>query len=348
MPGIVIQPLTGAEPLAAPWQALEQRAGGSFFQSWTWAGCCAAERFAGGAVLRAGADGLALLGQTRTWRGRQFWLGESGNPAWDAVFVEHNGPLLARPELLGECLRALLKAAPRLRLSGVDAAHLAAAQAAGVVRVLDRQPAPFIDLAALGPAPESYFASLSANTRAQIRRSDRAYAALGPLTLRRAESLDEALAFLDALAVLHQATWTARGKPGAFANPRFTAFHRALLARALPRGESDLLRIAAGPATIGYLYNFRYRGRVLAYQSGFDYAAAPPHGKPGLTCHHAAIARARQDGLLAYDFLAGGSRYKTSLANASVTLHWLEVARRGSLAAAGMLLRRRLAAGAAA
>ena len=275
--------------LAADWRALEARAGASFFQSWTWIGCCAAERFAGATLLRAGDAGLALLGRSRSWQGRQFWLNESGDPAWDANYIEHNGPLLADPALLPACLRILLASGRLLRLSGVSDAHLAAARAAGVVRLLHSQPAPFIDLAASGTAPDGYLAGLSPNTRYQLRRSDRAYAAAGALTLRRAETLSEALEFLAALAVLHQAAWTARGRPGAFANPAFVRFHRELLARAMPRNEVDLLRISAGEQVIGYLYNFRHRSRVLAYQSGFDYAGAGPHGKPGLTCHHAAI-----------------------------------------------------------
>jgi CelD/BcsL family acetyltransferase involved in cellulose biosynthesis len=129
---------------------------------------------------------------------------------------------------------------------------------------------------------------------------------------------------LDRLAVLHQAHWTRRGKPGAFAGPAFRRFHRALLARAVPRGEADLLCIAAGGREIGYLYNFRFRERVLAYQSGFDYATAGAHEKPGMTCHHAAIEAALAEGMDCYDFLAGAQRYKSSLAGAEVPLHWLE------------------------
>jgi CelD/BcsL family acetyltransferase involved in cellulose biosynthesis len=332
--------------VAAAWQALEARAEGSFFQSWTWVGCLAAERFADPVLLRAERDGrvvgLALLNRA----GDRLWLGESGNPALDAIYVEHNGPLLEHgaADLLPACLHALLRApglslGPRLRLSGVDAAQLAAAEAAGAVRRLHSDPAPFVDLAALGAGEGAYLASLSANTRYQLRRSDRAYAAAGPLDVRRAAAPDEALDFLDALARLHQATWTARGRPGAFANPAFLQFHRALLARAVPRGEAEVLRIAAGAGVVGYLYNFRHRGRVLAYQSGFDYAAAPLHGKPGLTCHHAAIALARREAMSRYDFLAGDGRYKTSLANAAATLHWLEVAPRWS--AMGVLHRLR-------
>ncbi len=347
MPRITLLPAADPEALAADWQALETRAAASFFQSWTWTGCLAAARFTRPLALRAEQDGelraLALLNQTRA----RTWLGESGDPAWDAAYIEHNGPLLAQgaEPLLPDCLRALLAGGRILRLSGVDDAHLAAARAVGVVRLRRSHTAPYADLAALGDADGAYLASLSANTRYKLRRSERAYAALGPVTLRRAAALDEALVFLDALAALHQATWTARGKPGAFANPRFRQFHRALLARAVPRGEADLLRISAGPQVIGYLYNFRYRDRVLAYQSGFDYAAPahakpghakPGHAKPGLTCHHAAIEQARRDGVARYDFLAGDDRYKTSLGHAAVALHWLDVARRWSLAGLAM------------
>ena len=166
---------------------------------------------------------------------------------------------------------------------------------------------------------------LSANTRQQLRRSDRAYAAIGPLALRRAESVAEAHQFLDALASLHQARWNERGRSGAFAGPFFRRFHRALIERGLPRGEIDLLRIAAGQQVIGYLYNFRYRGHALAYQSGFDYLHADKHQKPGLTCHHAAIRQYLADGIDRYDFLAGDDRYKRSLSTGMAVLHWLEI-----------------------
>jgi len=73
----------------------------------------------------------------------------------------------------------------------------------------------------------------------------------------------------------------------------------------MPAGEIDLLRIAAGDQTIGFLYNFRFRNRVYAYQSGFDYSVSHPHQKPGLTCHHLAIEMYRRQGLEVYDFLAG-------------------------------------------
>lgn len=340
---LTLVPPRDLDAVGEEWRALEARAAPSFFRSWTWVGCRAAERFPDPWLLRAERGGrtvgLALLNRRRL----RLWLGESGEAALDRVFVEHNGVLLAAEaaDLLAPCLAALLACRRPVRLAGVDAAHLAAAREAGTVRVRRESPAPYVDLAALGPAPEAWHAGLSANTRQQLARSRRS---LGPVTLTRAATVAEAWAFLDALAGLHQATWTARGRPGAFADPAFRRFHRDLLARAVPRGEAELLRIDGAHGPIGYLYNFRYRGRVLAYQSGFDYrgggkAARPNHAKPGLTCHEAAIAQARAEGALVYDFLAGADRYKTSLANAAVPLYWLDAAATAS--AAGLALRLR-------
>lgn len=315
-------------------------------------GCQIEARFPRPVLLQAGPDeaptALALLNRAPSFRAAEkLLLGESGDAALDAVFIEYNAPLLARGHeaMLPACLHALLTrpVAPHrqprgrsLRLSGVDDAVLQAARAAGAVRVLRSRPAPRVEFAALGSGADGFLASLSANTRYQLRRSLRRYEALGPLRVQRAATLAEALAFLDALVRLHQAAWHARGQPGAFANAALLRFHQALLARAQPRGEAELLRIAAGGHVLGYLYNFVFRGRVSAYQAGFDYAAAGPHQKPGLTSHCLAIEMYRREGRHSYDFLAGDDRYKTSHANAVTMLHWLEVVPRWSWRLFGM------------
>jgi CelD/BcsL family acetyltransferase involved in cellulose biosynthesis len=151
----------------------------------------------------------------------------------------------------------------------------------------------------------------------------RAYAALGELTLRRAATAEQAHAHLDALAALHQQSWTARGEPGCFAHPFFARFHHALIDRGMPRGEIDLFRITAGEAIVGLLYNFRHRGRSLAYQGGFAYGLGGRHAKPGLTSHVMAMQFCLEAGLDAYDFLAGEDRYKTSLSGETTMLHWV-------------------------
>jgi len=327
--------------LGPRWRALEARANCSFFQSWTWTGCLAAERYSSPVLLVAsehGRDKVLGLFNRRSVLPELvcLWLGESGDRTLDSIFIEHNGLLTeegAAGRLISDCLNAARIApigltkplfARRLMLSGVLNAGLTT-EAASAGRLLRTRAAPFVDLAALRRSGVDYLSALSANTRQQLRRSDRAYAAIGPLSLRRADSISEAHQFLDSLAALHQARWTQRGSPGAFAAPFFRRFHRALIEHGLPRGEIDLLCATAGEQVIGYLYNFRYRGQALAYQSGFDYRAADKHQKPGLTCHHAAIRQCLADGLDRYDFLAGDDRYKRSLSTGTDVLHWLEI-----------------------
>jgi CelD/BcsL family acetyltransferase involved in cellulose biosynthesis len=309
--------------LEAAWRELETKADISFFQSWTWTGCLFAERFTRPLLLRAERDGVVVaLGLFQ--RGLlSLHLGETGVAARDTIYIEHNGLLRARDGApsIADLLRAILRQGViprRVRLSGVDTAHHAAASEVGG-RIVARRAhvAPMVDLSVRG---RDWIAGLSANTRQQLRRSTRAY---GAPIVERAQTVAQAHDFLDALAALHQKTWRQRGLPGAFAEPFFRRFHRELIARGLPRDEIDLLRVHADGATIGYLYNFRHRGHVLAYQSGFDYAAARGAQKPGMTCHQLAIDMYAAAGAQIYDFLAGDHRYKRSLANGQTRLYWL-------------------------
>ena len=338
---------SGLMALEAQWRAFGAAAGASFFQDWTWVGCLAAERFPDPVLLevRDGGELVALALFNRRvslLRGDALYLHESNDPVLDAIFTEHNGPLMmARPDgeqvaLLARLFQDAMHApicgrrerSRRLVLSGVGPACAAALQMTGeyVVKAQTRI-APYVTFAAL-PADRAYIEGLSRNTRYQLRRSIRAYAAEGPLRLHRAATVVEANAYLEALIELHGLTWHARGKPGAFATPAVRRFHHALIARGVPDGSVDLLRVTAGAAVVGYLLNFNHAGQVSAYQSGFNYAGAGRHEKPGLTCHYLAIESYRAAGAGTYDFLAGPDRYKQSLANAERPLHWLSLAPR--------------------
>jgi len=321
------------EALGREWQELELEARPSFFQSWAWMGCLAEERYSNPVLLRASQGGRTVgLALFNLRRGR-LSLAESGDPTLDAPFIEHNAPLLASGGQ--DVARAMLQAAwtvrgmRRLRLSGVPAAVVEAAD--GIPVHLQSRPVPVLDLEAIRRSGGAWMAGRSANTRQQIRRSERFYTTTqGTLQLRCAETPAEAAEFLDALIVLHQATWQSRGQVGAFAQSFSRRFHHALILRALARKELDLLRITAGEAVVGYLYNFKYNGRILAYQSGL---ALPPEAraKPGMTCHALAIDAALQQGAESYDFLAGVHRYKRSLSDREETLWWGELVPRRSL-----------------
>jgi CelD/BcsL family acetyltransferase involved in cellulose biosynthesis len=322
--------------LEAKWRDLETRSGASFFQSWTWTGCLAEERFTNPVLAEAREDGRTVALALFNRRGRTLHLGESGDPALDSIYIEYNGVLAEtgrETELTIACLQAVRgKTArwreitgigtPHLFLSGIGAEMATSMAQTGVVFCNRSLAAPFVDLAG---GDGLFLDRRSPNTRQQLRRSNRDYVKTGPIVVHRAETVAKAHEYLDRLAALHQASWVARGRPGAFVNPFFGRFHSALIERGLARGEIDLLHVTAGSETIGFLYNFRHRERSLAYQSGFDYPRANPHRKPGMTCHHAAIEAAARWGLLRYDFLAGDDRYKRSMSDRADTLRWVEV-----------------------
>ena len=303
----------GLASLGPCWDPLAERAGASFFQRWTWVGALAAERYPHPVLIEATEDGrtVGLALANRAGWPPVLHVHESGDPAWDGVFIEHNGPVVEPGR--ADVLRALLTALRPAVLSGVGDAVLDAARGLGLSLVQTRQ-APFRELGAPDP--------VSRNTRQQLARSARAY---GDVTVAVAENRAQARAWFAAMVVLHDVRWMGRGQPGAFARPGVLRFHHALIDDGVPAGTVQLLRIGAGSATVGYLYNFRMGGTVYAYQSGFDYAGASGAQKPGLTSHAAAIDWYQAQGYDRYDFLGGDSQYKRSLASGAEPLHWIRL-----------------------
>ena len=335
---------SGLSILEARWRELAKASGGSYFQDWGWVGCMAAERYPDPILIEMHQDetlvAFALFnGATSRRDGTSLHLQESIDPLLASIFVEHNGPLVAiadpvlrqavLADLFTTAMRGPIDSLPaprRLVLSGVgpDCAD-AVVMTGGLVHEKSRRMAPFSDLRSLD-RERPFVEFLSRNTRHQLRRSNRLYAAQGELVIRRADSVDEGVTYLAQMIELHDVTWKARGKKGAFATSLVRRFYHELIETGIPRGEVDLLRIKAGPSVIGYLMNFNHHGVVSAYQSGFDYAAATPQQKPGLTSHYLAIESYRARDVAIYDFLAGADRYKLSLANSHRWLHWLSAA----------------------
>lgn len=324
--------------LGLRWRDLEQRSAGSFFQSWTWMGCLVAQRFPDPILVEASEDGrvvaLALFNRVQRWIGPALlYLGESGNAELDCPYIEQNGVLTEvgrEEELTAQCLTRLMSSYDVV-LSGIGGPVLAAIhRIAGLVAIRRAQASPFVDLRRLRETGADYLTERSANTRQQVRRSDRFYERSGPIMIQQADSVAAAHAMLDEMATLHQMTWTARGRPGCFARPFFRRFHREILASGVPTGEVMLLKVACGDTPIGILYSFIHRGRVSAYQSGLVYCEHEAQAKPGLTCHHGAIRLALKQGFEIYDFLAGEDRYKRSLADTSHQQIWAQIGCRSS------------------
>ena len=333
------------EPL---WLALEATAHASFFLSWRWVGTWLREAGLTPNLLMARRDGQLLgLALLQPRNGAAFphlagrYLTSSGDGDYDSVFAEYND-FLAEPAARAEVALSfkdfLARSEPRmqpgdgwsrLHLPGVsdNMRHLWT-DSRFVVKTAISRPAPFIDFTRMREERIDYLTSRSANCRQQIKRSMRLFQAEGPLQLEEASTPDDAQSIFDELIHLHQGSWQARGKPGAFANPFFQRFHRTLLTEAWPSGAIQLFRLRAGPKTVGCLYNFLHDGNAYAYQSGFAHHD-DARLKPGLVAHAMAAERYLVAGIHRYLLLAGDSRYKTSLATGADLLHWLVVRRTG-------------------
>jgi CelD/BcsL family acetyltransferase involved in cellulose biosynthesis len=335
------------------WQALESRSDASFFLSWNWIGTWLETTGVRPHVVTLRRDGavtaLALIVERQRRRLGVFpcrvgALHETGDAAMDSIYIEYNGALYARDlpdSAFAHMLRPLMALGwDELCLSGVAPSTAAAAEEAGWIVVPRAASRCFaVDLDILRAQGGAYVDSLGANTRQQIRRTERLYAGRGAVALAAAGSLAEAKDFLAGLKALHQAAWRLRGREGAFANPFFERFHDRLLERLWPQGGAELLKITAGAHVVGYLYNFIHRDSVLNYQSGFA-AESDNKLKPGLLSHALCVERHRARGARRYDLMAGEARYKQNLAAPHAELVWVTLHRPGVLARAENLARR--------
>lgn len=354
-----VTPLPPEDVLASLWLDLETRADRSFFLSWSWIGTWLAMIDCRPELLIARQDGeivgLALLHARLKTRHRvlpvwTLFLNQTGDEDQDVVTIEYNDILADRryQESVREaCLRCLVdhgavggRAVGEIVLGGVSGALRDNIENLGrPVHERAAAGSAFIDLKTLRSVDMPFLDMLRASTARCIRRSMTLYRERGALELKAAESVDEALAFFDQCGALHQARWTARGRPGAFSYPFYVAFHRRLIETALPEGSVELIRVSVAGEAIGYLYNFLDRGRVSYYFSGFRFED-DNRLKPGLVCHALCIERHRERGMDVYDFMAGDQRYKLELGQPGPRIVTLAVQRPNWMLAAERPLRR--------
>jgi len=330
------RPASEIDTIATLWTGLERRLGSTGLTcSWVWTetwlrhyGDAVGYRFAVGGVGDE-VVGIALVTASPPipierirFRGIVH-LGTAGEPRGQGVDVEYNR-LLCDPAWRPAFAAALVWAIrdelrpAAVRLDGFvpeDAALLTAAQPGFAVSGLA---CPAFDLAAARTEGQDVLAMLGSGVRSRIRRSDRG---LGQIRQEWATTPEAALDIYDDLIALHQARWEREGRPGAFASPRFTGFHRDFIARSLGDRPSVLLyRLRNEGGTIGCLYSFIENGMVLFYQSGFV-ETDDNRIKPGLSTHAWCMQACLERGLGTYNFLAGEARYKRELATTELTLH---------------------------
>ena len=179
-----------------------------------------------------------------------------------------------------------------------------------------------VDLEKFEAGQESYIASLSKNSRGQIRRSLRLYEIESPVSLKEAETVTEALEFFESMKGFHTKRWRSKGKSGSYANPASVNFHRALIRKRFEFGEVQMIRVTNSQGDIAYLLNYIWQRRVYSIQMGFNYQE-DKRLKPGYVAHTLAIVHNKEKGMAVYDFMHGYARYKKSLGFCRESLYWV-------------------------
>ena len=344
-PRIEIVPLPPLEVLETAWRELEARSELTVFLSWAWIGTWLKllPPTVEPRLVRATADGrdvgLAVVCDHRVTRrlvrARGCFMNCTGDPDLDEITIEFNGFLAERGFEVAVARQGIEQIATQ---GGWDEIEVSACLATnplnlfvpeGLRRETRRQRAAHhVDLEVLRAAGGDFVDGLERGMRQKLKRSIRDFESVGPLRLEAAASLEEALAFLEDLKVLHVKAWLSRGKTGSFANLFLNRFHDALIRSHFDQGLVQMLRLSAGDRRVGFLYNLVHRGVVYQYQSGFDLDASRGSGwRPGLVSHVRAIELNRDAGLARYDFLAGDQRYKKELGNAGDSMVWITLQR---------------------
>lgn len=213
-----------------------------------------------------------------------------------------------------------------------DGAALLRLDPAQLGRPLARVPCGSTWIADLSGGWEGYLARRSGHSRQRLKRMLRQLEAAGGV-FETASDRATARAFYGELVELHQRRWTAAGRPGCFAAPRFAAFHEALVDRLEPGAELLLARLRVGDRTLATIYAFRSGARVDVYQLGVDHGDGPL-ASPGMTALAALFEWSASQGVMSVDLLPGEGEHKQRLAITSdiVTLCCHRSGLRGFLA----------------
>lgn len=334
--------LTQSRAIQQEWLDLQGRAECSYFQSWgwisNWLNQIVDDRQV--MVLRVWSDQLLVgmglfvpadIKRRLVVRSKALFLNEYPFAGKNMV-IEYNGILAAC-----DFEQAVYKAAVNYftdELNDFDEFYLGGVPAQTVSRDLVGAAGPSVKFDILEESNtwqvllsreyksvDCYLSTLSKNRRGQIRRSIRLYEERGPVTLRVAETCEEAMAYFSGLETLHTQRWRVRGKTGVFANPVWKKFHSELVSKRFNKGEIQLIRLSCADQAIGYLYNYIWQNKIYVLQTGF---ATPGDSRlmPGYMTHVFAIVHNCGLGMTEYDFLHGNDLYKQVLSNKQQQLHW--------------------------
>jgi CelD/BcsL family acetyltransferase involved in cellulose biosynthesis len=315
--------------LRSDWLNLEHRAELTVFLSWQWLGHWLDIYKPDAFVIRVTEGerviGLGLMVEADERRhgvlkSRCLRLHQTGHKLLDQIWIEYNGFLAERGKedtVAKACLEHLCQTMPgwdEFILGAIDADEADRyARITGLYKhVRWEAPCFGVDLNSLRQSGKHYLDTLSRNTRYQINRAHRLYGERGEVTLKRPNSVDEALEVFDGIGPRHMERWGNAPDQSGFANPDFVRFHRELIRAQWAEGGIDLVSVVAGDEQIACFYNLLHNQVVYFYLGGMM-LESDNRLKPGLLGHSLCIEDYRHHGFHYYDFMGGDERYKSNL-----------------------------------
>lgn len=313
---VQISPIPPPADLLKEWQALNAKTQPNCFLSWpwidTWLQNISVPVFIIRIFEKSEVIALGLLCKRR----KTAWLHQTGQQQDDQIWIEYNS-LLAETKHQDAALSALLthlktKASfSKLVISGAPQTLLENTFKQHDISTHRTWSAPtfYVDLNALKSKTQNdYLASLSRNTRYQIRKA----AKHCQLQLECADTQEQAFDFFSDCSIWHRERWSHTQEGSGFDNPNFAQFHTTLIASHFKHKAIHVWRLKAEDQVVAYAYNLIDKNHAFFYLSAIDYKQGIL-SKPGMVLHSLMIQRYIDMGFARYDFMGGDAQYKRSL-----------------------------------
>ncbi len=203
-----------------------------------------------------------------------------------------------------------LKKLPGLSLSAVPEHALLFKTLSATVRhpftVVMEEPCPAIELDADGLVAKELLKKES------LRRHEKKVAKLGPITLHKAATREEALSLLPVLFDQHVARWRTTSTPSLFEEAGHCRFYERLIQDEVLWPMVDFRVVKAGDRIVATHFGFFHDRRFIWYKPSFDPELSSLG--PGEVLLKWLIAAAASEGAVEFDFTRGNEGFKQRFA----------------------------------
>lgn len=155
---------------------------------------------------------------------------------------------------------------------------------------------------------EQYLKQLSAKERGKVGNRLRRLQSRHQVEFRRCERIEDLPRFLEALYLLHQKRWEAKGEPGNFTQFERRHFYQEMTQALLGRGWLELWLMEMDGTAVAAQIGMRYGDCLCSLQEGFDPEFASDSVGYVLRSH--VLRESIEGGLRTYDFLCGDQEAK--------------------------------------